>query len=246
MFTIVFNTESMWLWVPISPRRWWFRFNWDVQDFHLRLFTGFTMTFGTCVALVPWPSRWPLGTGVFLWGVSFHVTLGHPFHSAGLSENRAMTWRIVAYFFACWEAAEVGKQNLLPVCHPHGMAWGQNVKFSIKFMYLSNQHWSSEWRSGTWSPSSPTALVVESILEWNCTCVASSLTFLFISDPWISCHALLRHRRCPWQGVRNHPDQSLQSILVFLGGWHLFSWYHMVSTCINCRINSSNSPKKLW
>ena len=43
-----------------------FRFNWDVQDFHLRLFTGFTMTFGTftCVALVPWPSRWPLGTGV--------------------------------------------------------------------------------------------------------------------------------------------------------------------------------------
>ena len=94
MFTIVFNTESMWLWVPISPRRWWFRFNWDVQDFHLRLFTGFTMTFGTCVALVPWPSRWPLGTGVFLWGVSFHVTPGHPFHSAGLSENRAMTWRI--------------------------------------------------------------------------------------------------------------------------------------------------------
>ena len=43
----------------------------------------------------------------------------------------------------------------------------------------------------------------------------------------------LRHRRCPWQGVRNHPEQSLQSILVFLGGWHLFHgiiWYQHVST----------------
>lgn len=28
---------------------------------------------------------------------------------------------------------------------------------------------------------------------------------------------------CPWQGVRNHPDQSLQSILVFLGSFLSFA-----------------------
>ena len=73
----------------------------------MKTLTDFWITFGTNVLrFSSLATRWPLGVahlGCLIWGVSFYVTRGHPFHSAGLSvfqgddvgDDVACWWRIV-------------------------------------------------------------------------------------------------------------------------------------------------------